>query len=311
MIREMFQRRTLIACLFLFPGLLLFLLPGCDSGAWDAKQLVSNMQKISLDESPSSIRIKSGNASVNLRVDRSAVTVSIEAEYWMEHDSIAEATDLLRASTLTPDMRDGRLYLEPLLQEGVSVHLEIILPDIQGVFIEVENGSVEVSGATGETDVVIANGSVKVLGQEGTVTARLQNGSITVADASDALELHTENGTITIEHATSDIRARTANGSITVDVQADMSPSLQVFADNGSIECQVGPAFTGEIDLVCENGSVQVTDQPGIVTAEVVDDDGNRHLVIGGGYNKSTLRSGNGSVQFTITSGPPPEDPDG
>ncbi len=303
--------RTSIACLFLLPGLLLFLLQGCDSGAWDAKQLVSNLQNISIDEPPSSIRIKSSNASVNLRVDRAVPAGSIEAEYWMEHDSIAEASDLLRASTLTPDMRDGRLYLEPLLQEGVSVHLEIILPDIQGVFIEVENGSVEVSGATGETDVVIANGSVKVLGQEGTVTARLQNGSITVADATDALELHTENGTITIEHAVSDIRARTANGSITVDVQADMSPSLQVFATNGSIECQVGPAFTGEIDLVCDNGSVQVTDQPGIVTAEVVDDEGNRHLVIGAGYNKSTLWSGNGSVQFTITSGPPPGDPDG
>ena len=297
--------RTFIACMFLL------LLPGCDSGAWDAKQLVSNMQKISLEESPSSIRIKSGNASVNLRVDRSAPTGSIEAEYWMEHDSMAEASDLLRASTLTPDMDDGRLYLEPLLQEGVSVHLEIILPDIEGVFIEIENGSVNVSGASGETDVKLGNGSVTVTDQQGTVTARLTNGSISVTNPTDVLELHTENGTITIEHAVSDIRARTANGSVTLDVQADMSPSLQVFATNGSIECQVGPAFTGEIDLVCENGSVQVTDQPGIVTAEVVDDDGNRHLVIGGGYNKSTLRSGNGSVEFTITSGPPPGDPDG
>ncbi|MEE3001309.1 MAG: hypothetical protein VX908_01305 [Planctomycetota bacterium] len=297
--------RTFIACMFLL------LLPGCDSGAWDAKQLVSNMQKISLEESPSSIRIKSTNASVDLRVDRAAPTGSIEAEYWMEHDSMAEASDLLRASTLTPDMDDGRLYLEPHLQEGVSVHLEIILPDIEGVFIEIENGSVNVSGASGETDVKLGNGSVTVIDQQGTVTARLTNGSISVTNPTDVLELHTENGTITIEHAVSDIRARTANGSVTLDVQADMSPSLQVFATNGSIECQVGPAFTGEIDLVCENGSVQVTDQPGIVTAEVVDDDGNRHLVIGGGYNKSTLRSGNGSVEFTITSGPPPGDPDG
>ena len=310
MIRELFQLRTFIACLFILP--VLFMVNGCHSGAWDAKQLVSNMQTIPLDETPSSIRIKSTNASVDLRVDRSVPTGSIEAEFWMEHDSMAEASDLLRASTITPDMDDGhRLYLEPHLKEGVSVHLEIILPDIQGVFIEIENGSVNITGASGETDVKLGNGSVTVIDQQGTVTARLTNGSISVTNPTEVLELHTENGTITIEHAVSDIRARTANGSVTLDVQADMSPSLQVFATNGSIKCQVGPAFTGEIDLVCENGSVQIDDQPGIVTAEVINDEGNRHLVIGGGYNKSTLWSGNGAVEFTITSGPPPGDPDG
>ena len=300
-----------LACLALLPGLIMVLLAGCDSGAWDARQLVSNMQTIALEESPSSMQITSTNASVNLRVDRSATAGSIEAEFWMEHDSMAEASDLLRASTLTPRMKNGRLHLEPDLKEGVSVHLDIVLLDIQGVFIDIENGGVIINGASGETDVKLGNGSVTVIDQEGSVGARLDNGSITVRNATDVLDLHTGNGSITIEHAASDVRARTLNGSVDLDVQADLSPSLQVFATNGSVTCMVGPVFTGEIDLVSDNGSVNITDEPGIITAEVINDNGNRHLVIGAGYNKSTLWSGNGAVDFTITSGPPPGDPDG
>ena len=136
------------------------------------------------------------------------------------------------------------------------------------------------------------------------MTVRTQNGSIAVSHPTEFLELHTENGSIDITNAVSDIRARSANGAIELSVDADRTPSLQIFASNGAITVSVGAAFTGEIDLVADNGSIQLEDEAGKVTAEVLRDDGSRHLVIGGGVNKSTLRSGNGSVRFTILPGP-------
>ena len=284
---------------------------GCDQGDWNAKQHYVRSQTIPVPVSPSALSLRSTNASVQVRVDRSAAMTTIVAEFEIDSTSVAEANDRLRASSLVPETESNRLLLVPDLREDVSVHLVITMPDVEGVSIETDNGSVSVIGASGETYVKAGNGDVDVHDQAGTVTVQAANGSISVTNPTDVLELHTENGSISITNAMSDIRARSANGSIDLDVQADRTPSLQVFASNGSISAVVGPVFTGEVDLVADNGSTELVDAAGKVTAEVLREDGSRHLVIGGGVNKSTLRSNNGTVLFTIDSGPPLDDPAG
>ena len=284
---------------------------GCDQGDWNAKQHYVRSQTIPVPISPSALSLRSTNASVQLRVDRSIAMTTIVAEFEIDSTSVADANDRLRASSLVPETESNRLLLVPDLREDVSVHLVITMPDVEGVSIETDNGSVSVIGASGETYVKAGNGDVAVHDQAGTVTVQAANGSISVTNPTDVLELHTENGSISITNAMSDIRARSANGSIDLDVQADRTPSLQVFASNGSITAVVGPVFTGEVDLVADNGSTELVDTAGKVTAEVLRTDGSRHLVIGGGVNKSTLRSGSGTVLFTIDSGPPLDDPAG
>ena len=284
---------------------------GCDQGDWNAKQHYVRSQTIPVPISPSALSLRSTNASVQLRVDRSIAMTTIVAEFEIDSTSVADANDRLRASSLVPETESNRLLLVPDLREDVSVHLVITMPDVEGVSIETDNGSVSVIGASGETYVKAGNGDVDVHDQAGTVTVQAANGSISVTNPTDVLELHTENGSISITNAMRDIRARSANGSIDLNVQTDRTPSLQVFASNGSITAVVGPVFTGEVDLVADNGSTELIDVAGKVTAEVLREDGSRHLVIGGGVNKSTLRSHNGTVLFTIDSGPPLDDPAG
>jgi DUF4097 and DUF4098 domain-containing protein YvlB len=295
--------------LFLVSALAFSVLCGCDRGDWNSKQHYVRSQTIHVPLSPSVLSVRSTNASVELRVDPSSPVTTIVAEFEIDSTSVADANDRLRASSLVHDTESNRLVLETDLREDVSVHLKITMPEVTGVSIETDNGSVRIIGASGEAYVKTSNGDVAIHDQQGSVTVRTQNGSIAVSHPTEFLELHTENGSIDITNAVSDIRARSANGAIELSVDADRTPSLQIFASNGAITVSVGAAFTGEIDLVADNGSIQLEDEAGKVTAEVLRDDGSRHLVIGGGVNKSTLRSSNGSVRFTILPDPRAGDP--
>ncbi len=297
---------SIVSCL-----LLCGLPAGCDDGGFNTMQHVTRQESLRLSDAPDQLTVTGERVSIDLRVDRGVDAATVEAEFWIDHDSMAKATELLKGSQLGHDIEAGRLQLAPTLQPDVGVHLTIVMPDVQGASLQTGNGPIRVHGASGELNVTSGNGSVKVFEQSGMVAVVASNGAITIENCAGTLELHTQNGAITITHATSDVRARTANGEITLSVQSDQSPSLQIFTDNGSIDATVGTAFTGEVDLVTDSGTVTVNDAPKIITAEVHDEQDNRHLVIGAGYNKSTLRTRNGSVTFTVSPGPPADDPAG
>ena len=297
--------------LFMLCLILIFIPCGCDDGGFNTMQHVSRQESLRLPGTQNQITIKGERVSLELQVDRSLQATTVKAEFWIDLDSMAVATQRLKTSSLEHDVETNRLVLTPKLQEDVGVHLTIAMPDIQGAFIETGNGTVRVRGASGELNVISGNGGVKVYDQEGMVSVIATNGAITVENSTGTLELHTQNGAITITNAVSDVRARTANGAVSLSVQSDRTPSLQIFTDNGAIDATVGPVFTGEVDLVTGSGSITINDEPKIITAEVRDEQDNRHLVIGAGYNKSTLRTRNGSVTFTVSPGPPADDPAG
>ena len=299
------------SCFIVFTLLLSCIPTGCDDGGFNTMQHVVRQESLRLPDAPNQLTVTGERVSVDLRVDRGRDVATVEAEFWIDHDSMTTASNRLKASSLQHEVDGNRLVLTPTLQPDVGVHLTIVMPDVQGATIQTESGPIRVQGASGELNVTSGSGSVKVYEQAGMVAVVASSGAITIENCTGTLELHTQNGAITVTHATSDVRARTANGAITLSVQLDQTPSLQLFTDSGAIDVTVGTVFTGEVDLVTDNGSITVNDEPKIITAEVHDDEGNRHLVIGAGYNKSTLRTQNGSVTFTVSPGPPTDDPAG
>lgn len=284
--------------------LLLTTLAGCTRA-----QIHERTQEQVVKAPPASVRVELTNGSVSLSVTR-ALDATIRA-IWSTSDGDRTAAEVrLMQCDLGIDTDSGTLEINPKMPENVSVSLIITVPDTQGVIINTANGSIDVDGASGGSMLTSGNGSIRCVDQDGTVSARTDNGAIQVVNATDAVEVISRNGSIEIIEAMAYVRAKTNSGSIVLTAQDDSSPPLFAQSDNGSVDVTVGPAFEGEIAMKAENGTTTVEDPGQRLRVNAVDGDV-RHLVLGDSEQRTSISTANGSVRFTIGTGPPPGDPAG
>lgn len=125
-------------------------------------------------------------------------------------------------------------------QASEGCALDVQTPSLGGARCRTSNGSITVSGATGDADLKTSNGAVRAVGCAAGVVIETSNGSIFVDGAKTA-------------------RAVTSNGKIEVRLAADATGPVIADSSNGSITLGVGSAFTGKVTCVTSNGSVKNT----------------------------------------------------
>lgn len=114
----------------------------------------------------------------------------------------------------------------------VSVAFEIRLPAGVNARSSTVNGSVDVSGVSGEVDAETVNGSVSARSTGGPVRAKTVNGGIDATMGkrlSDDLEFETVNGSITLtvpDGLDAELRMATTNGSVSSDFPLTVSGRL-------------------------------------------------------------------------------------
>lgn len=291
---------------FLVPMSLVFCLAGC----MNSTPRFERMQEQVVKDPPTSLYVEVDNGSVKLEIDRSAGGARIEATWSVQRADQAAADTAFDACSIGVDTEEGHLSVIPVMPPDSSVELRVVMPDNSSVMITTGNGSITVTGASGEAVLATDNGSIRCVDQDGMVVARSSNGSIRIVNPTGDIESLASNGSITITEAISNVRARTGNGRIDITVQSNMAPSILAQSDNGSISLEVGPGFSGEVDLAADNGSITVEDPGGLLRVDVHDKT-TRHLVIGNDDTKTSLRTSNGSVKFRIGPGPAKDDPAG
>jgi hypothetical protein len=116
----------------------------------------------------------------------------------------------------------------------VNVKFTVKLP--KGVKLDAStvNGSLDVSGATGEVEASTVNGRVDVATGGGPVNATTVNGSIRVS--------------MQAAPGNSDLRFKTVNGSIVVTVPANLSAELEMETVNGSLTSDFPLTITGKVN---------------------------------------------------------------
>ena len=142
--------------------------------------------------------------------------------------------------------------------EDTSVDFTVHLPAGANATINVTNGSIEITGATGTIDARTTNGEVTAE-SSGAVQAMTTNGNVNVTMMKlpeQGASYHTTNGTITLTLPAgldADLQARTTNGSIASDFDITMSGTVSTRNLIGKIG-RGGP----RLDLATTNGSIRI-----------------------------------------------------
>jgi DUF4097 and DUF4098 domain-containing protein YvlB len=174
--------------------------------------------------------------------------------------------------------KNGKLSIETDYLERnarVTVNYTISVPKTVPVEqIKTTNGSVEITGTTGDAFIKTTNGSIKVSDTEGTVELRTTNGNISITGAS-GIRL-----------------AKSTNGSIEVSV-LNFVDNAEITTTNGSVTLAVPENINADIDLKTTNGKISASQ-----IQMLVEEISKNHVSgkLGSGGNSITIRTTNGSI---------------
>jgi DUF4097 and DUF4098 domain-containing protein YvlB len=111
------------------------------------------------------------------------------------------------------------------------------VPNGTSLELRSSNGSVTVTGPTGDVTVNTSNGKIQIAGSQGRLQLDTSNGAIDVSATNALVTAHTSNGAITFrgDLAQGDHSFRTSNGRITLTLPSNASFTIDAQTSNGKI----------------------------------------------------------------------------
>jgi len=184
----------------------------------------------------------------------------------------AEISDGLRSTGESRTVVGGVLELRgtcPLVgSDWCRVSYEVAVPADLPVFLDVDNGAVDVSGVDADVEINAENGSVRLTDLGGPIIATTDNGRIEATSLrAPTVRAESDNGRVTLEFAAAPmtVEATTDNGPVEVVVpNTGEAYRLSIDTDNGRREqsVRVDPASDRSLTLRTNNGSVTARTAP-------------------------------------------------
>jgi hypothetical protein len=201
-----------------------------------------------------------------ISVDNSAGSVRIVASEGDTIEVTAKISDGLRSTGESQGVFGDTLELRGTCpnfgSDWCRVSYEISAPASLDLTLDVDDGSIDLAGITGDVDVDTDNGSIEMASLSGSIRATNDNGRIE-GDAlrSQDVSADTDNGRVTLRFAAppTSVMATSNNGSVEVVVPDDgTSYRLDMNTDNGSRTetIDVDDNAARSIVIRTENGSV-------------------------------------------------------
>ena len=174
------------------------------------------------------LSIENGNGRIEIEPSDGA-TVDVRAEKIAKAATDAGARELLPRITINDDARADRVSITTgkmsgvMIGAGFEVRYHVRAPKTAALKIRQSNGSITITGWSGDVSAHGTNGAVIGKGLSGGVDASAVNGAVNVDMASvgaHAISLQTTNGGVTLavpDEAKADVDATVTNGGISVN----------------------------------------------------------------------------------------------
>lgn len=195
------------------------------------------------------------------------------------------ADNTLLVSVLWPDDRR---------RSGEGVSFEIALPDAAGVKAKTSNGTITLSGLSGEAVLETSNGRVSVDGHSGSVRIDTSNGGVMAKDVTGPVTAESSNGGVELVRVGTPVDVDTSNGLVRVTLRDEATGPVKVDSSNGPVTLAVGPSFAGEVVLDTSNGGVHLEELPAASVVSMGKSSG--RIRVGSGGEQSRLDTSNGSI---------------
>jgi DUF4097 and DUF4098 domain-containing protein YvlB len=175
--------------------------------------------------------------------------------------------------------RVAKMGLEPdeKAKQTTGGSLEVRVPRGARVWVKSAEGSIEVSGMTGEVDLSTVGGGIKVTGTLRLVTAESMEGDLEVSGASPLVRVKTGGGKILLRQAGGDViastvsgpiiaseaqmasaRLETVSGPVSYSGTLDRRGTLNIQTHSGDIELLLPTTIGAEFDLASTSGLATV-----------------------------------------------------
>jgi DUF4097 and DUF4098 domain-containing protein YvlB len=166
-----------------------------------------------------------------------------------------------------------------VMNQSVSVSLEVTVPVQTGAALTTHNGNVRISNLAGLIEATTHNGKVTASGVAGTTKLRTHNGPVTCDQLSGDIKLVSHNGNVRAAYSRSapsglDVSMVTHNGRIEFAAPPDYSAAAKISTHNGTISTELPIAVVGKI----QRGKLQG--------------------IIGNGEGRLHLETHNGSIRI-------------
>jgi len=253
----------------------------------------------------SKLVVRSRNGALRIQGDPHADRVQIEAKIVCQGASQVEADARAVHAGVLAERADGTLTIRPEFpgeaRPGDGASIVVRLPDAASIVAETSNDGVKVILLAGDLRVRTSNAGVGVIDHEGPVEIETSNGGILLRNIGGRVHARTSNGEMVAENVRGPADLQSSNGGIQLVLAGDQAGPIHARTSNGSIGVTVGGGFRGPVWLKTLNGALVVEDRGGRVTSKKLDKAKRSGTVhVGQGGEKSTIRTSNGNVTFTI-----------
>ena len=171
--------------------------------------------------------------------------------------SADEARRLVSTYTLLVEEGEGAVSIRQPHQPGLSVRLNVTIPEASLVEARADSGDVTVKETRGAVRATTRTGNVRVHGAEGAVEARSETGQIILGHISNSVIAETRTGNVTLEGIRGDAKISTASGNVTVKALANGGATVEAVSGNVHLEFAEPPIRPVELSTV--GGSILAT----------------------------------------------------
>jgi DUF4097 and DUF4098 domain-containing protein YvlB len=283
-------------------GAVLVLAGGCvDLVGADFAKYVENDEKTFTVSGRPDVSLATFDGAIEVRPwDRPEVHVVIEKR----------AVDKAGAETIQVDAQQAGNQIAvdvkvPRREHGIdfrfgdhrSAKLIVSVPAASNVTAKSGDGSIDVEGLEGRSELRSGDGAIRGRQLSGDVRAHTGDGSIRLDGIRGTLDVDTGDGSIAASGTFTSVRARTGDGSMTIAAEPGSSATADwnITTGDGSVTLALPDGFGGEIDAHTGDGRIHMRD----MTLSNVMGEIRRNTVrgrLGAGGSTVRVRTGDGSI---------------
>ncbi|MBN1291584.1 MAG: DUF4097 family beta strand repeat protein [Candidatus Latescibacteria bacterium] len=124
-------------------------------------------------------------------------------------------------------------------RDHVSVEYTLKVPkNVPVKSLQSTNGSIQLTGTTGDSYILTTNGSLQVEDTDGCIEAQTTNGQIRIDSAAGISKVRSTNGNIDVSFSkfTDDVDISTTNGSVRLTIPENIHADIDMRTTNGQIK---------------------------------------------------------------------------
>jgi hypothetical protein len=140
---------------------------------------------------------------------------------------------------------------------GADPDVHIALPEGSSVEVTTASGDTELIGGLARADVTSASGNVSVADEVGVLEMKTASGDVTTANVRESLICHSASGNVRCDGAGTTTKIRTASGSVRLGVE--VPSKISVRTGSGNVVVTVARGLEVDVDATTISGRLSST----------------------------------------------------